>query len=164
MDKMDYLRFSWEEAERAVYSMCRQMQEASFRPDTIVAISRGGLVPAKLFSDALDIRDLRVIRLSFYETPGKMMKEPMLLDPLPGELGGKSALLVDDISDSGESFRAAIKHLLEHNPESVKTASIHMKERSPFRPDFFFTTNTKWVVYPWEKQEFMRDTGEKLVD
>lgn len=140
------------------------MQSGSFSPDTIVAISRGGLVPAKLFSDALDIRDLRVIRLSFYVAPGKTAKKPAILDPLSGSLEGKNVLLVDDISDTGESFRVAIGHLLEHNPLSVKTASMHMKEGSPFRPDFFFAVNTQWIVYPWEKQEFMRDTGEKLVD
>lgn len=162
---MEYLRFSWEECERAVNSICKKMQEGegSFKPDTIVAISRGGLVPAKLFSDALDVRDLRVIRLSFYETTGKRMDEPRLVDPLPGSIDGRNVLLVDDISDSGESFKAAIAHLLEHNPASVKTASIHMREGSPFKPDFFFQSNDKWVVYPWEKREFMRDTGEKLV-
>ncbi|MBN2122088.1 phosphoribosyltransferase [Candidatus Micrarchaeota archaeon] len=160
---MEYLRFSWEETERAVWSICKKIQEVSFKPDTIVAISRGGLVPAKLFSDALDVRDLRVIRLSFYEAMGKRMDEPRLVDPLPGSIEGKRVLLVDDISDSGESFRAAMAHLLARNPASLKTASIHMKEGSPFKPDFFFQTNTKWVVYPWEKQEFTRDTGEKLV-
>jgi hypoxanthine phosphoribosyltransferase len=161
---MEYLRFPWEECERAVNFICKKIQEGTFKPDTIVAISRGGLVPAKLFSDALDVRDLRVIRLSFYETSGKRMEEPVLIDPLPGSLEGRNALLVDDISDSGESFKAAIAHLSEYGPASVKTASIHMREGSPFKPDFFFQTNTKWVVYPWEKQEFMRDTGEKLVD
>jgi uncharacterized protein len=159
---MDYVRFSWEETERAVYSMCAKIRESPSLPDTIIAIARGGLVPAKLFSDALDVRDLRAIRLSFYEIPGKKADEPVLLDPLPGRLEGKNALLVDDISDSGESFKAAIRHLSEHNPASIKTAALHMKEGSPFKPDFFFALNTKWVVYPWEKHEFMRDTGIKV--
>jgi hypoxanthine phosphoribosyltransferase len=156
---MKYIPFSWEEAERALHSLSEKITESGFRPDTIVGMSRGGLVPARVFSDLLDVPDLRVLSVSFYTRPGETKKEPRVLHSLPGEIEGKNVLLADDISDSGKSFITAREHLLPMNPASLKTASIHLKEGSSFTPDFFFAKNTKWIVYPWEKAEFTRQTG-----
>jgi hypoxanthine phosphoribosyltransferase len=156
---MEYVPFSFEEAEFALSSIARSIQESGFHPDTIVGISRGGLVPARLLSDLLDVRDVRILIVSFYDSPGKTLREPQIPYPLPGGIRGKNVLLVDDISDTGSSMKAAMEHLLSLSPKSIKGASIHLKETSSFTPDFFFAKSTKWIVYPWEKEEFKRDTG-----
>jgi hypothetical protein len=155
---MEYVPFSWEECEDALRELHSRISGSGFSPDAIVGISRGGLVPARVFSDLFNVSDLRVLPISFYTSPGKTGKEPRVLFPLQGSLEGKKVLLTDDISDTGKSFLAAREHVLSMNPASLATASIHMKEGSSFKPDFFFARSTKWIVYPWEKEEFRRDT------
>ncbi|NHJ05630.1 MAG: phosphoribosyltransferase, partial [Candidatus Heimdallarchaeota archaeon] len=72
------------------------------------------------------------------------------------ELVNKKILLVDDVSDSGRSLDFAIKHLSKFNYLEMKTATIHYKPKSIFKPDFFISETDKWIVYPWEYMEFTK--------
>jgi hypoxanthine phosphoribosyltransferase len=158
---MEYLRFSWEEAESSVRSLSAKITSSGFRPHIIVAISRGGLVPARLFSDVLNVPLLYTIRISFYSSVGVNREKPEITQPLSVDISGKKVLIVDDISDSGKSLALADRYVESLHPSEVKTASIHYRPTSIFRPDFFHATTTAWIVYPWEKDEFFRETGKR---
>lgn len=158
----DFVPFSWNEAENALRSLSKRVSGAGLKPDIIVGISRGGLVPARLLSDFLGISNLQVITASFYTGVGRRAEAPRITNSRLSGVAGSSVLLVDDISDTGKSFAAAAGHVLSLSPSSLKTLSIHMKKTSSFRPDFFFEESAKWIVYPWEKEEFFRDTGIRV--
>ena len=59
-------------------------------------------------------------------------------------------LLVDDITDSGETFKRALKAL--SNYESVNTCSFTLNEHSCFKPDYHCmdVSSNVWVKFPWE--------------
>lgn len=159
---MEYIPFSWEDTEKSIGSLALKIRESGFAPDAIVAISRGGLVPARLLSDTMDLPDLYTIRISFYSSVGVKKEKPEVLQPLSADIAGKKVLLADDIADSGKSLLVAMEYLKPLNPSQVKTATIHFKPDSIVRPDFFHSTTTAWVIYPWERNEFFKQTGKKV--
>ena len=55
MSEMDIREYTWEGIEMGVTSIAMQMFKDEWRPDYIVGITRGGLIPAVLLSHATDI-------------------------------------------------------------------------------------------------------------
>ena len=159
---MEYLPFSWEDAEKANASLTEKINSSGFTPDIIIAISRGGLVPSRLLSDSLNVPVLYTIRISFYSSVGTRMEKPEVTQPLSVDITGKKLLIVDDISDSGRSLELAEQYLTPLNPAEIRTATIHYKPGSIFKPDFFIFTTKAWIIYPWEREEFIRETGKRV--
>ena len=135
-----------------------QIREASFQPEIIVAISRGGCIPARVICDYLDVFDLDVIKIEHYHGTRKE-KHARLRYPLSADITGKRVLLVDDVSDTGDSFETGIKHLLESGkPARLKTAVLHHKSVSSYSPDFNADVvhEWRWIIYPWAVIEDLR--------
>lgn len=158
---MEYLPFSWEDTEKSIRSISEKISSSGFKPEIIVAISRGGLVPARLLSDCLNVPVLYTIRISFYTSVGVRKEEPEVTQPLSVDIKGRNILIVDDVSDSGKSLVLADRYVKALDPAQAKTAAIHFKPGSIFKPDFFDSTTKAWIVYPWEKDEFFRETGKR---
>ncbi|MEM4272037.1 MAG: phosphoribosyltransferase [Candidatus Bilamarchaeaceae archaeon] len=156
------MELGWEEVERAVLQIAEKIHSSGFRPDIIIGISRGGLVPARLLSDSLGNHELYTIRIGFYTGIGKTAKEPKILQDISLDVYGKKILLVDDISDTGASFSTAVSHLEKRGALEIRAASLHFKPSSSFRPDFFAATTNEWIVYPWEKHEFKTEKEGKV--
>lgn len=159
---MEYFSFSWEKTEESLSTISKRIKETGFNPDVIIAISRGGLIPARILSDLLNVPLLYTIRISFYSSVGVKKENPEITQPLSVDISGKNILLVDDISDSGKSLELADNYLASFNPAKVKSATIHLKPASIFKPDFFHKTTNAWIVYPWETKEFFRETGKRV--
>lgn len=158
---MELLPVSWDEASKLCEGLASLVSASGFRPDAIVGVSRGGLVPARLLSDILGVGELYTIRVAFYIGPGKAAPEPKILQPLAERLDGKKVLLVDDVSDTGKSLAAAKKHVQEMGAD-VKVATLHFKPHSGFRPDFFVAETVAWIVYPWERHETAKSLGKEV--
>lgn len=159
---MKEMAMSWEEAENAVIQIAEKIKSSGFQPDIIIGISRGGLVPARILSDIIGNHELYVMRIGFYTGVGKTAKEPKILQDISIDVYGKKILIIDDIADTGGSFRTAVAHLESRGAGEIKTASLHMKPASAFRPDFFIHVTDAWIIYPWEKHEFESETGRKV--
>ena len=119
-----------------------------FRPDIIVGISRGGLVPARILSDILNVKIL-ILGIKFYKNIGETSDKPTITQDLP-KIEGKKILIVDDIADSGKSLLAATEYL---KGNELRTATLHYKTTSKFKPDYYIEIADAWIVYPWERHE-----------
>ncbi|WP_434658262.1 phosphoribosyltransferase [Sulfurimonas sp. NW9] len=75
----------------------------TFKPETIVAVARGGLVLAHCLAEGLDIRDVQSIRTELYDATCK--REALSLFGICSLADVKRVLVVDDIADSGEHLR-----------------------------------------------------------
>ena len=160
---MEYVPMSWEAAADCLNKqITQQIQNSSFKPDIIIAISRGGLVPARLLSDSLNVPILYTIRISFYSSVGVRREKPEVTQPLGVDIKGKRVLIVDDIADSGKSLVLAKEYVDSLGAVETKTATIHYKQSSVSKPDFFSETTNAWVIYPWETEEFFRETGKRV--
>ena len=149
---------SWQQFDQLCRQLAQIIDRASFRPDIIIAIARGGYMPARILSDHLDIFDLDDIKIEHYQGT-KKRRSATVRYPLSADITGKKVLLVDDVSDSGDSFTLAVSHLLEHGrPAELKTAVLHHKTVSDFTPDFYaeVVDEWRWSTYPWAIMEDLR--------
>lgn len=142
---------SWERFYQLARALSRLVHESAFQPDIIVAIGRGGYLPARILSDHLGIFDLTSIKVEHYHGVHKERVAEVRY-PLTAQIAGRRVLLVDDVSDSGETFRAAIRHLREQGEAAhLRTAVLHHKRVSGFVPDYYVeeVVEWRWIIYPW---------------
>ncbi|MGD2137733.1 MAG: phosphoribosyltransferase [Gammaproteobacteria bacterium] len=149
---------SWERFHALARQLALSISRASFRPDLIVAIGRGGYLPARMVSDYLGIYDLAEFRIEHYRGVHKE-RVARVRYPLTAEITGKRVLLIDDVNDSGDTLDAAIRHLQERGESgALATAVLHHKTVSSLRPDFYAeeVREWRWIIYPWAVMEDLR--------
>ena len=121
--------------------------------DVMLAITRGGLVPAGMLAYRLGIRNILVAAVEYYDDTGQPGPRPTFLqfpaDPL---LRGQRVLIVDEVWDSGTTIHA-VRERVRQAGGIATTAVLHYKpERSqvPGAPDHHVVTTDRWVVYPFK--------------
>ncbi|MCL4341256.1 MAG: phosphoribosyltransferase [Candidatus Thermoplasmatota archaeon] len=147
---------SWEQIDK----WCEAIKEKvsnSFQPDIIVGLSRGGLVPARMLSDMLWIKDLISIKTEHWGITATASGKAVLKDPGRLNIEGKKVLVVDDITDTGQSMKLAYDFILEQKPAEVRTVTMLHITRSTFIPDFYAEVvdekNWAWFIFPWNVYE-----------
>ena len=144
---------------RRVYLLARKLafmiNSDNFQPDVIVAIARGGYVPARILCDFLDVKTLASIRIEHYLPGASKQKMARLTDPLAIDIKGKNVLLVDDVNDTGDTLELAVHHLKDFLPKDVRVAVLNHKTTSGFHPEYFSNRIIKWrwLLYPWAVME-----------
>lgn len=156
---MDLLRLDW----KTVIEYCERLagMAAPYGPDIIVGLSRGGLVPARILSDIMGVKELGVLGISFYKGMGVTGGFPRITQELGMEVKGKKALIVDDVADTGRSLEVARDYLARMGAKEIRIATIHYKPTSAFRPDYYVMTATTWIAYPWKRHEIERELAGK---
>ena len=156
---MDVMRLNWD----ATLSYCGQLagMAKGFKPDMIVGLSRGGLVPARVLSDIMGVHDIGILGISFYKGIGVTSEAPKISQELAMDLTGKRILVVDDVADTGRSLIVAKDYLKKKGASEIKVATLHFKPTSGFKPDYFVETTTAWIAYPWERNEVDRELAKK---
>ena len=151
---------SWEDIDRMVDEVAEKISKSKFKPDLIVGIIRGGLIPARLLSDRLNVDELLFLEVKLYEGIGVRGRRPYLKQPLIGDIKGRRVLLVDDISDTGMTLQLAQEVVAFYMPEEVRTATLYIKPWTGLVPDYYGEMTEKWVVFPWERREYERLLSE----
>ncbi len=146
---------SWEEVYQLSAVLAHHIQESGYRPDIIIAIARGGYVPARILCDFLDIYNLTSFRISHYTAGSSKKETARLSSPLCMELKGLKVLVVDDITDTGDSLEVALQHIREFAPAEIKVAVLQHKKQSALEPDFYAKKIVEWcwIIYPWAVTE-----------
>lgn len=140
--------------------LARQILDSDFRPDTIVAIARGGFMPARFLCDFLHVHKLLSLRVEHYTAGAREKRAAAVTVPLSGEIHGERVLLVDDVNDSGDTLAAARPHLETFDPAMVRTAVLHEKILTTrCAADFhsLAVREWRWMLYPWAVVE---DVGQ----
>jgi len=158
----DLLHISWNKLQHLVQSLAQIIQEDNYHPDILIAISRGGFIPARILCDQLGIQKLTCIQIEYYKGINDVKKEHNLIFPLNADINGLHVLIVDDVSDSGTSMFAAIDHIKNQGAITVKTSSIHIKPWTEYIPDYYSEKIDKWIIYPWEIIESLNELTQTL--
>jgi xanthine phosphoribosyltransferase len=116
----------------------------------IIAVTRGGLVPAALVARELDIRLVDTICVTNYSagTAGAAATEQGEVQVLKGVAGdGDGYLLIDDLVDTGRTAQA-VRRLL---PKAY-FATLYAKPAGRAFVDTFVKEfkQTKWIHFPWD--------------
>jgi len=164
MDKFDCMILSWEEIVKQAKNASDLIKQSDFHPDVVIGISRGGLVPARLFCDFLHVKSCFTLKVDHWGLTATKDGNAKLTHPLNKDLTGLKVLLVDDITDSGQSIELAKEHILELNPKVVKTVTLYNLFGSKIKPDFFGEERSwAWMIFPWNFQEDMVNIIKKIV-
>ncbi len=155
---------SWDQIYDMLIELARRVKDSGFRPDLIIGVSRGGWAPARIMSDLLENANTASIRIEFYLAPGVTARKPVISQAVMVPVKGVNVLVVDDVSDTGESLKVAVEHLDAGGAKAIKTATLFYKPQSIFKPDFFIVQTEQWIIFPWERVENTRrllDEAEK---
>lgn len=145
---------TWQDIENLVDRLVIKIPR---KYDAILAITRGGLVPACLISEKMDFRNIMVAAIQFYTDLGKTLHEPVFLQFPPDPfLYEQRILVVDDVWDSGRTVMAVKQRILQAGG-SPEVAVLHYKpESSHFpgqEPEFYAEATEAWIVYPWDAEK-----------
>jgi hypothetical protein len=144
---------AWNQIYDMLLNQAQKIRADNYKPDIIVGIARGGLVPSRILADLLETREFAIITIEYYVGIDKTQREPILKQCLHTQLTGKKVLLVDDVSDGGRSLQLAKKHLEEQCTKEIKVATIYCKPGTVTTPDYFEKETSCWIVFPWEARE-----------
>jgi hypoxanthine phosphoribosyltransferase len=141
------LRLSWDD----VMQMCRSLAEtiqSDFDPDLIIGIAKGGLIPATILASVLR-RDLYPLRLSRRRRDIVVMQKPVWAAPMPDEVNGKTVLVVDEISVTGETLREVHREASRKGARRVRTCTLYVHSES-FRPSYYALETDALIIQPWD--------------
>ncbi|WP_026279697.1 phosphoribosyltransferase [Thioalkalivibrio sp. ALJ16] len=148
-----------DEVVHAADDLARRILAHGPPPDTIVAIARGGFMPARFLCDFLGVHRLLSLKVEHYTAGARARQRAAVTIPLAGEIRDERVLLVDDVNDSGDTLNAARPHLEALGPATLHTAVLHEKDRTTCRADFCSQAvhEWRWILYPWAVVE---DVGQ----
>jgi len=150
-------RTSWADVDRWADRLAEKVRSASAVPETIVALTRGGWVPSRLLSDRLGVKRIVSLRAQHWGVTATPDGKAQLTEGLSGPVDGQNVLVVDDITDTGESLALAVAHVAEQHPARLESAACLHIAHSKFVPTYFAEeiprTGWVWVVFPWNYWE-----------
>lgn len=109
--------------------------------DLLVAIGRGGIVPAAILNQKFNV-DLKILWLRFRDDDNnEESKSPKLMREMDFSVQGKKVLIVDDVSRSGKSLEYA-KSLLSE-ADTLKTFVVNGNAD-------YFLYDEECFKFPWK--------------
>lgn len=174
---MKEVRLTWQDIEKQVQTIARRILLDGFRPDYVVGIVRGGLIPATMLSQYLNV-PLNTLKVSFRDDTDTESNLWMAEDAFgynpetfrPDIAFRKNILIVDDINDSGRTLNWIKKDwegACNPTPKSewdsvwgktVRTAVLYDNETSGSQIDINYSavdvnklTDPQWISFPWEE-------------
>ncbi len=139
-----YATVTWDQLHRDARSLAATLMTLPAFAG-IVAISRGGLIPAAIVARELDCRLIETVSVLAYddETRGP----PQLLKPPSAAGNGEGFLIVDDLVDSGVTARL-VRALLPR----AHFACIYTKPAGRPLADSWVAevAQDTWILFPWD--------------
>ena len=132
------------EIKNACKDIADKIKSENHEKITIVAVARGGLVPATIIAHLLGIKDIRFIRLSSYANDHQQSE---LVDTTFDEIpNAETTYIIDDICDSGET----LLYLRKKYP--LAKICVVINKNQTIKPDFAPITEPAglWINFPWE--------------
>jgi len=118
--------------------------------DAVVAITRGGLVPAAIVARELNIRVVESVSVKSYDHQNKgtvRVLKAIAADIIAKANSGGKVLIVDDLVDTGATARA-VRDMLP----GAHFATVYAKPKGREMVDTFITevSQDTWIFFPWD--------------
>jgi uncharacterized protein len=142
--------------ESATRLVAGQIKAAGYAPTVIVAITRGGCVPAVWLCNLLGVVDLDHIDVRTLESDAIRAPRRAHVDvkgPTRSYIGER-VLLVDDTTNTGATLREAQTILSRSQCEDLRTAALFhdtVGGSAAAVSDFVGPTVAAWTSFPWER-------------
>jgi hypoxanthine phosphoribosyltransferase len=139
-----------------VERLALQVHESCWEFDWLLCLARGGLRPGDVLSRLFG-KPLAILSVSSYRAASGTLQGQLdiarCISTAHGDLAGR-VLLVDDLVDTGHTFRTVIGRLQIHCPAitELRSAVLWQKARSAFAPDYVVEQlpTSPWIHQPFE--------------
>lgn len=154
---------TWDGFGQATRELARRILDSGFEPEVVVAIARGGLLPAGAIAYGLGVKNCGAINVEFYTGIGTVLDAPAVLPPEldMAYLDGRRVLLVDDVADSGRTLALAVE-LLREKGADVRSVTIYTKPSTMVQPDYAWKDTGLWIDFPWSFRGTVREEDQGL--
>jgi xanthine phosphoribosyltransferase len=161
---MKKIYYTWQDVERQTQEILRQLQRDAWRPDYVVGLTRGGLVPANLISQYLSV-PMETLKVSLRDDNAQPESNLWMAEDAFEQ---RRILIVDDINDSGATLNWIkedwMSGALPDNPkwteiwgDTVRVAVLVDNESSASKLNINYSAvdlnkseEDSWIVFPWE--------------
>jgi xanthine phosphoribosyltransferase len=150
-----YYTVTWDQLHRDARALAWRLMELG--PFTgLVAITRGGLIPAAIIARELDVRLVETVSIVSYAagSGGTLIEEeksgvPVVIKPPAAAGDGSGYLIVDDLVDTGATARV-VRALLPR----AHFAAVYAKPAGRAAVDTFVTevSQDTWILFPWDTE------------
>ena len=144
-----YMYLSWLDINQLVEKIINKLKQDNLLDtiDYIIAIAKGGCIPATILANIID-KPMYVVGVSSYkgQKRGKIKQYQSL--PTAKVLNNKNVLVIDDIIDSGKTIEYINKNLKKRKVNNVISACLCCSNEHDI---VYGIKSNKWVVFPWEK-------------
>ncbi len=150
--KVREVHISWSRLEKLAAQLAHAVKASGFKPDYVIGIAMGGLIPLALVAERLNVKNVATVAAHSYDEKTKK-RGKLIISHVPNlSARGKKILLVDEIADTGETFRVVSKVLREKcGAAHIKVAAIVVNTaRCKTFPDYSVMNVDRWVVFPWD--------------
>lgn len=147
---------SWDQFHRDCKALAWRlagMADANGEWKSIIAITRGGLVPAAIIARELGVRNIETVCIASYHEY-KDQGELVVLKDISQSIiddtnGGEGVLVIDDLTDTG----ATAKKVRSMLPNS-HIATVYAKPSGVPMADTFVTevSQDTWIYFPWDME------------
>lgn len=138
---------SWDQFHRDSKALAWRLVEKNDAWKGIIAITRGGLIPAGIVARELEIKTIETIGVSSYDD--KVQRETYILKNINAELVGDGAdwLVIDDLVDTGNTAK-----LLRQMLPKAHIATVYAKPAGEPLVDTYVTwvSQDTWIYFPWD--------------
>jgi len=137
---------SWDQMHRDSKALAWRLTEAGpWR--AVIAVTRGGLVPAAIVARELEVRLIDTVCVASYDHQDQGKLE--VLKPVSDIEGGEGMLIVDDLVDTGRTAR-----IVREMMPKAHFATVYAKPEGRPVVDSFVTevSQDTWIFFPWDTE------------
>jgi len=141
-----YFTVTWDQLHRDSKALAWRLLELG--PwQGVVAITRGGLIPAAIIARELECRIIETVSIVTYDEETK--GEPRVMKPPVAAGDGTGWLIIDDLVDTGTTARV-VRGMLPR----AHFATIYAKPAGKPLVDTFVTevSQDTWILFPWDTE------------
>jgi len=144
---------SWDQLGEAARHLARAVVASGYRPDIVLAIARGGLLPGGAVAYALGVKNSCAMNVEFYTDVDQRLEVPLILPPAPELINLDSArmLIVDDVADTGRTLEV-VQAFCAGKVAEVRTAVLYEKPHSVVTCDYSWRRTDRWIDFPWSAE------------
>lgn len=159
---------TWADVDRWADRLAALVGATGPAPTTIVGLTRGGWVPARVMADRLGVHRLVSLRAQHWGVTATPTGQAQLSEGLSGPIAGERVLVVDDITDTGESLALAVEHAALATPATIQSATFLHIAHAKYRPTYFAEEIARdawvWIVFPWNFWEDLATLSRRARD
>jgi len=158
-DNLLIRNLTWLEIDAMDHELALKVKQDQYEPDVIIGLVRGGMIPAVHLSHLLKVRltyPLWVKRTESDDAYSNRIQPLIKGGEYLGDIQAKRILVVDEVTNSGETLEAVKDYLWKVDPLEIKTATLVWNSKiapeGMVKPPSNYNVHITevWVNFPWE--------------